>query len=371
MKNNNWKSMVGCGVAAMTICMGAMTAMAAGTEADAAGADESTGGTTATVQTTAAQITKELKLAEGITIPGATFKFTATKITADAPDATITDITYSDEDLKGDMENGVYLIDKSSNITFGTFPHAGEYQYTVEETANTYNTATGESMVYSTEVYTMHVYVINTSNGGTEVDKITATNTANDKVDTMKFENIYAKNDASLTISKTTEGKHADRTKDFTFTLTFTKSATADADTYTGIIGTGNTTETVTFKAGEAKTFELHNGENIVFTNLPAGTRYVVEETGTADYTPSVKVVENGTQTVDKSVAKGESLASAETNKTNLIGEGTNTVDFTNTYADIPITGLILNNLPFAILIGAAAALLALGTFAKKFKTEK
>ncbi len=365
MKKNNWKSMVGFGVAAMTICMGAMTAMAADT--DTVGADESTGGTTATVQTTAAQITKELKLAEGITIPGATFKFTAAKITADAPEATIANITYSATDSKGNLTNGVYLIDKSSDITFGTFPHAGEYQYTVTETTNTYNLATGESMVYSTEVYTMRVYVINSENGGTEIDKITATNTSGDKVDTMKFENVYAKNDASLSISKTTEGKHADRTKDFTFTLTFTKSATADADTYEGMIGN----EKVEFKAGEAKTFELHHGEEIVFTNLPAGTRYVVEETGTADYTPSVKVVENGTTTVNKDAAKGESLASAETNETNLVGEGTNTVDFTNSYADIPITGLILSNLPFAILIGAAAALLALGTFAKRFKTEK
>ncbi len=370
MKKNNWKSMVGFGVAAMTICMGAMTAMAAGTEGDVAGADESTGGTTATVQTTAAQITKELKLAEGITIPGATFEFTATKITDDAPDATITDITYSASDSKGDLTNGVYLIDKSSNITFGTFPHAGEYQYTVTETKNTYNPASGESMVYSTESYTMRVYVINSENGGTEIDKITATNTSGDKVDTMKFENVYAKNDASLTISKKTEGKHADRTKDFTFTLTFTKSATADADTYEGMIGN----EKVEFKAGKAKTFELHHGEEIVFTNLPAGTRYVVEEAGTEGYTPTVKVVENSIETVNPEDAKtkrGDSLSTAETGETNLVGEGTNTVDFTNSYADIPITGLILSNLPFAILIGAAAALLALGTFAKRFKTEK
>lgn len=363
MKKNNWKSMVGCGVAAMTICMGAMTAMAAGTD----DVTDVNGATTSTVPTTAAQITKELKLAEGITIPNATFKFTATKITEDAPDAAITDLVYNATDSKGDLKNGVYLIDKSSDITFGTFPHAGEYQYTVKETANTYNTATGESMVYSTEVYTMHVYVINTANGGTEIEKITAVNTAGDKVDAMKFENIFAKNNASLTISKTTEGKHADRTKDFTFTLTFTKSATADSDTYEGMIGN----EKVEFKAGEAETFKLHDGEEIVFSNLPAGTRYVVEETGTADYTPSVKVEENGIQTVNKSAAKGESLASAETSKTNLVGEGKNTADFTNTYADIPITGLILNNLPFAILIGAAAALLALGRFTKRFKTEK
>lgn len=365
MKKNNWKSMVGCGVAAMTICMGAMTAMAA--DGDAVATDGTKNGTTSNVQTTVAKITKELKLAEGITVPNATFKFTATKITADAPEATIKDVVYSTTDSKGDLTNGVYLLDKSSNITFGTFPHAGEYLYTVKETANTYNAATGEAVVYSSESYTMHVYVINTANGGTEIEKITAANRLGNKVSAMDFENIYTKNNSSLTISKTTAGKNADRTKDFTFSLIFTKSATADSDTYEGMIGN----EKVEFKAGEENTFKLHDGEKIVFTNLPAGTRYVVEETGTTDYTPSVKVVENGTKTVEKAAAKGASLASAETNKTNLVGEGTNTADFTNTYDDVPITGLILNNLPFAILIGAAAALLALGTFARKFKTEK
>lgn len=241
MKRNNWKSMVGCTVATMTICIGA-TVLAADTNVfignDAVNGSKNQPsvndvvGDASNVPETVAQITKELKLAEGITIPRATFHFTADKITEDAPEAEIESVSYSAEDSKGDLSEGVYKINKAGKITFGEFPHAGEYQYHVQEKADTYDTASGEVMTYSTEAYTMHVYVINTENGGTEVEKITASNTAGDKVSEMSFENIYIKNDASLTISKTTAGKNADRTKDFAFTLTFTKSGTATDDTY-------------------------------------------------------------------------------------------------------------------------------------------
>ena len=48
------------------------------------------------------------------------------------------------------------------------------------------------------------------------------------------------------------------------------------------------------FRSGQAKAFELAHGEKLVFTGLPVGTRYVVEESGAKDgYTPSISVVEN------------------------------------------------------------------------------
>ena len=39
------------------------------------------------------------------------------------------------------MAGGKYSIAKDSNIVFGTFPHAGEYVYTVTEKADTYKEA--------------------------------------------------------------------------------------------------------------------------------------------------------------------------------------------------------------------------------------
>ena len=84
-----------------------------------------------TVPEVEAEITKVLEFAEGVSVPNARFQFEITKVTEDAPDATIEDITYSSDDETGDVAGGKYSIAKDSNIVFGTFPHAGEYVYTV------------------------------------------------------------------------------------------------------------------------------------------------------------------------------------------------------------------------------------------------
>lgn len=353
MKKHVWKSVVSVGVAAMTICMGTMTVTAADTPTIGTGGSDGSDAS--------AHVTKFLEMAEGITVPTGSFTFTAKSITADAPQAEIAPIGYSSSDEKGDLSNGIYQLEKTGNITFGTFPHAGEYVYTVIENENAYNLNTGEVMVYSTETYTMRVRVMNGENG-LYISDITAENSSGVKVDDMSFTNVLKNENTSLSIKKNTRGDMADKTKDFGFTITFLKSATADSDTFTGKIGS----ETVICEAGEEKSFELHNGESLVFENLPAGTRYVVTEEGTANYTPEVTVVENGTQTVKESAKKGESLATAKAGNTNLVGENENVVVYTNTFDNVPVTGVIVNLLPYILMLVGAAAIIAVTFLAKR-----
>lgn len=307
-----------------------------------------------------AKITKVLEIAEGVSVPNAEFQFEITKVTADAPNASITDITYSAGDQKGELEGGKYSISKDSEVTFGTFPHAGEYEYTITEKPDTYTEAQNEDMIYSEASYTLHVYVKNDGEG-LAIDKITAEKDGV-KVDCIEFVNTFVKNNQTLTISKETVGVYADTTKDFTFKIEFIKSATAgDETSYTGYIGN----ESVVCNVNEETEFQLHDGESLVFNGLPAGTRYVVTEVGAEDgYTPSVSVVENGTATVNaKTAAEGDSLTSVADNQTsNLVGENTNTAAFTNTYKDVAITGIVVNTLPFVVMISAVA--LVFGVFA-------
>ena len=289
-------------------------------------------------------------MAEGIAAPEVTFYFTAEKVTADAPNATIGSLTYSNADT-AEVKNGLSSFDKEADITFETFPHAGLYEYTIRETAGTEN-----GITYDTAAYHLNVYVVNEENGNLEVRSITAEKDGA-KQDELSFTNTYRKN-SSLTISKSTEGMHADKTKDFEFTIKFERAATEsdEIDVYTGIIGD----ETVNCKVGEETTFELHDGESLVFDCLPAGTHYVVSEIAEEDgYTPSIKVVENGVQTLETTVSEKEGISSAKTGIT-LVGEGTNKVEFTNTYQDIALTGIALNNLPFIILIILAIGALLL-----------
>ena len=291
-------------------------------------------------------ITKEFEMADGLTTPAAIFKFTATSQTQDALPATITDVTYQAGET-GTLKDGKYVISKNTAISFtGNWKHAGEYVYTVTEKQENMPNVT-----YDTSSYTLRVYVINGTNG-LEIEKITAQG-ATGKTDKILFTNTYAKNNATLTIEKNTEGDYADKTRKFDFEITFTKSPMSDQTTFTGTIGA----QSVECTAGQTKTFKLADGEQLVFNNLPVGTTYMVKELAATDgYTPKVTVIENQTTTVtNKTVQETEALDTLKENrKNNLVGENENKVTFTNTYKDVAVTGIVMNNLPFILLVAVA-----------------
>ncbi|MDM0455025.1 FctA domain-containing protein [Clostridium perfringens] len=290
-----------------------------------------------------ATIKKNFEFSEGIATPQVTFKFTATSSTPDAPTATITDISYTDGENAGNVTDGKYTISKNTAISFGEFPHAGLYEYTVKETNEH-----GTGITYDTNEYKVRVYV---ANGKDKPYVKTITSENNNEKKPIIFTNTYKK-DASLIIEKNTTGELADKTKDFDFTIIFTKSATSDDKIFTGKIGN----ETVTCEAGVEQTFKLHDKEQLVFNNLPAGTRYVVKEKGIPSdgYTPSVTVIENDVTTVNGIKGNETDDLSSSTNGTNLVGEKTNKVTFVNTHNDTPITGIIINNSPFILMISFA-----------------
>ena len=327
-------------------------------------------------QPASAGITKRFEMAEGLDVPAATFKFTVEKAQGnDGPKATISNITYQAKENKGQVQNEKYVIEKTSAITFdGKFPHAGEYVYTVKETDEG---AANPSITYSKEQYTLRVRVANrVNNNSLYIKDITAKrdtsngNAAN-KVAKISFTNTYRKN-VSLEIKKTTTGTLADKTKKFNFKITFEKSATED--TLTNFQGTitrkgSAETEPVTCTGGSA-TFTLADGDVLKFENLPAGTKYKVTEVeGEKDgYTPHVTVTDNGTKGQVIKGADGTDLSSSQNG--NYAGENDNIVEFENKYVENPATGIIMNNLPFILLIGVAV--LAFGTlaFVKKRRTS-
>lgn len=292
-------------------------------------------------------ITKEFEMADGLRTPAATFKFTATSQTAGVPTATIGDVSFT-EGQTGTLKGEKYVLEGTTTISFqGTWPHAGEYVYMVTESKEN----PMSNVTYDTSSYTLRVYVINGTNG-LEVEKITAQG-ANGKTDKILFTNTYTKNNATLTIEKNTTGKYADKTKEFKFAITFTKSPMSDQTSFTGTIGA----QSDTYIAGTPKEFSLADREQLVFHDLPVGTTYVVRELAAPDgYKPSVTVVENRTTTVNRTAAQeGDALDTLkEGGKNNLVGENENKVTFTNTYKDVAVTGIVMNNLPFILLVAVA-----------------
>ena len=292
-------------------------------------------------------ITKEFEMADGLKTPAATFKFTATSTTEGAPTATIANVSFT-EGQTGTLIGEKYVLEGNTTISFtGDWKHAGEYVYTVTESKEN----PISNVTYDNTSYTLRVYVINGTNG-LEIEKITAQG-ASGKTNKILFTNTYTKNDATLTIEKNTEGDYADKTRKFDFEITFTKSPMSDRTTFTGTIGA----QSAEYIAGQTKTFKLADGEQLVFHNLPVGTTYVVRELAAPDgYKPSVTVVENRTTTVNRTAAQeGDALDTLkEGGKNNLVGENENKVTFTNTYKDVAVTGIVMNNLPFILLVAVA-----------------
>ena len=121
------------------------------------------------------------------------------------------------------------------------------------------------------------------------------------------------------------------------------------ADSYTAKIG--NTSVTVNSSNG---TFKLKNGESIVFDNIPAGISYEVVENSYTNCTTTATGTNGAQVSQDGLTVSG------------LLKDSANTVAYTNTFADIPITGLALNIAPFIAMFAAVAGAIALYVAAKR-----
>lgn len=345
-------------------------------------------------------INKVLNIAEGITTPEATFTFTFTPKTGtssngapyetiDSSNGQITDknVSYSGTDV---LATGQTNIKKETGDIFRevNYTHAGEYVYTVAEKQNVgwkviqKNGSPIDFMTYDNRNYEMHVIVKNKTTGGTYISSVyfkQVTPSVNGKVKPSEsgttykydlFTNIYRKNAGkitdpnepnpnkpnvskvdpnakSLVIKKVVSGATADKSKDFTFKLTFTKASTETSQSITGKIGETSKT----FVYGQETTITLRHDQSLVFDTIPAGTRYKLVETGSQGYTASAAYKENG--------ASKNQAGTVSTNFTQdsiLIGEKPNDNTITNSLPDVTPTALLIDNLPFILMIGLGLA---------------
>lgn len=324
------------------------------------------------------------------------FSFTATQvkagtgiITKDA-NVSIPDISFTAEQTGTTKQR--------AKVNFSTFPEAGEYEYTVTET-QTADPAVAdgehEKMIMSKAEYTMDVYVIENTEGNLVIDNIIVKKMKDDKGDDAQgtkvtdigdtdtngfnFTNTYVQeagtgtnpttpdsdytNYGSLNVSKTIDanGGTADTDKQFDFTATFKFPAGTDAATLGGVKGNG---ATITIGQDGTYSFKLKTTESMKFTGVPVGTEIAVTESGTANYKGSAAVVINGT-TQDTVTATKYGEAIEVSGKS--LGQKKNTVDVTNTYNYVPTTGIIMNTLPYVLMIAlCGVALIAFVGFKRR-----
>lgn len=170
----------------------------------------------------------------------------------------------------------------------------------------------------------------------------------------------------SLTISKTVT-RDGDLSKDFSFSLTLHKSVT-EADTITSydaykVDGNGNKAATpITVTVGTATSFTLKHNEKLVFPLLPVGTKYDISETAVNGYTTTLVTKEDG--------GKPKSVTGVSASD-KLVGDETNFAKYTNDKLITPPTGILINNLPFIMLIVVAFGAFAAFIVSKRHKRAR
>ena len=313
-----------------------------------------------------------------------TFSFTATQVTGNTADVTIPNISFSG------TETGTTT--QRAQVSFPTnWPDAGKYEYTVKETAAAPAITDGEhqKMIMSQAEYTMDVYVINGDNG-LEISNIIVNKTKDDKgtaatgkVDIsntdkngFNFTNTYVqeagtgidptnpdptyKTDGSLNVTKAIKanGGTVDADKDFDFTATFTFPKGTDATTLGGVKDADG--HVISINENGTCTFKLKANKNMKFTGVPVGTKINVTESATPNYKGSAVSVFNGQSQPKVEAAKYNMALTV----TNTLGQKQNKVDVTNTYDYVPTTGIIMNTLPYVLMIAlCGAALMAFVAF--------
>lgn len=288
----------------------------------------------------------------------------------------------------------------SAAINFGTFEQAGKYEYTVKEGTSTPSITDSEheKLIMSKAEYKMDVYVVE-DNGAFKIDNIIVNKTKNDKGDAaegkvdigsdpttngFRFENTYVQeagtgtnpetpdpaynDDGSLKVSKEivmANREAADAEKQFDFTATFTFPTGTDAKTLGGVKANGND---ITLTAENTYTFKLKHNENAKFTGLPVGTKISVTEAATPNYKGSAKVTINGAVVDTVTATKYNDKITVSDKK---LGQKKNAVDVTNEYNNVPTTGIIMNTLPYVLMVALCGVALVAFVASKRRKVQK
>lgn len=352
-----------------------------------------------------AYITKEFQMPEGTTTPTSTFTFNVTPVSVDGanydkknmPSSQDVTISYTAADTATAGNDGTVKIVKSEQVFKGTvWPHAGVYVYTITEADSGVTTDAekyDETVKYSKASYTATVLVKNKDDGTLYVDNILVKKDKDDagqetggsdkdkKVDPSKpdekdptkdgglrFVNTYTKkikvtpvkpdpdpdnpgktddNDKQLGVKKIVTGDLGDKTKGFEFTVKVTAPALADTDTYKAkIVGPDSADDSiVSFSSGTDYTIKLKHGQELVFTDLHVGASYEVQETDNdTNYTAKTYNVENSGTPQEQEGKK---------QITGKVSEGSDLVSVVNNRTDTTPTGIVINNLPFILMIAA------------------
>lgn len=387
--------------------------MCLGNVANVNAADNNGPATWKPADTPSAAITVEYKMGNDVVTPENDVKFTFTKTAApagmnvsDMPAISVANVKFSaGEDLiKDTTATDIKVLRKQSNNFLASFKTAmdkstnmttGEYVYKVTSTSTVTKAKTNDVFTGSLAEYKLNIFVAQHTDGKLYIKGLSIINTKTDagadntdgtKVNGnpgtttggiesnfsgLKFVNEYVAKAGSVdptdptvpdpnkpasyafkvtnnTVSKGTQ------TGSFDYTMTVTKPSEIATTDNTYVYYVNGKEETGTY--GSAVTFTLPDTKSMMIKSCYAGSKVTVDQKGVANWTATAKTMFNGI--ADSSTLKaavGKNLKVAE----KTLGQKENKVDYTNTYKDVAVTGIIVNNFPFIIMIAIAVVAFA------------
>lgn len=163
---------------------------------------------------------------------------------------------------------------------------------------------------------------------------------------TVEFTNTYSvPNLSSMTIQKKVTGAFGERTKDFTFSVTLTKDG-ADV--------TGWSHSTV--NGTSLNSFTLKHGQQVELKNIPIDTTITITESNANDYdtkATNYDKADNKTFVYEVVNENGTAVLKSKDNNQTVAH---NAIVVTNDFDGNPDTGVLLDTLPYLILLAVAVA---------------
>ena len=364
-------------------------------------------------ETPEAAITVEYKMGNDVVTPANDVSFTFTKTTApsgmstnDMPTISVANVKFNaGEDLiKDTTAKDIKVLRKQSDNFLASFKTAmdsstkmttGEYVYTVKSTSSVTKAKTNDVFTASNAEYKLDIFVAQNTDGKLYIKGLSIINTKNDagtdtgnntKVDGkpgstiggtasnfsgLKFVNEYVAKAGSVDptdpdvpdpnkpasyafkVTNNTESKGT-QTGSFDYTMTVTKPSGIATTDNIYVYYVNGKQETGTY--GAEVTFTLPDAKSMMIKSCYAGSRVTVEQKGVANWTATAETTFNGVKDSQKlSAAVGQNLKVAD----KTLGQKENKVDYKNIYKDIAVTGIIVNNFPFIIMIAIAVVAFA------------
>lgn len=164
----------------------------------------------------------------------------------------------------------------------------------------------------------------------------------------------YVPASANLTVTKTVTGKLGDTNKAFTFTITKADGTSANITDANVEISEADSAKVKWLRNGK---FTLKDGASITFKNLPSGQYKVVEDNYSGEKYETSYVVDSGTP------VNGQEASVT-------IGTDAKQINFTNHRTLEPDLGVLLDTLPYIVILAVVAGGVALLMLRKHRKED-